>query len=379
MVYPCLGDPGRSVEKGGRLVQKSDIRAFLSTWAFEENLELLGIVALNPEDQAFGRFVSWLAQGKHADMHFLESNLHCRQDPRKLLDGARSAVVLGLPYYQGVRFSDLRGAALPKIAQYAKLKDYHKEFKNRGQRIIEKMRAVLPNMSDLSARVCVDSAPVLERALADRTELGFIGKNTCYIHPKKGSFYLLGEIVLNKDLPLDTVVPIDLKERNPRLGGCGSCRRCQVHCPTGALSQDYQLDARRCLAYYNIEHRGTIPVMYWPWFKVYLFGCDICQLVCPYNRRLDVVGELKIKVDESLDLYAIATMSQQEYCDWFGGTPMTRAKRSGLQRNALISMVVLGHQRLREALIWAQDSEDPLLLATILQIDEYRQSIEGKC
>src|SRR5690606_6307703 len=133
-------------------------------------------------------------------------------------------------------------------------------------------------------RVMVDTAPVLERALAAKTARGFIGKNTCYIHPLLGSFLMLGVVLTDIPLPSDERVPVDPARHLPS-GGCGACRECQVHCPTGALDADYRIDAKKCLAYWTIEHRGVIPERFWPWIGTYYFGCDICQITCPYNMK----------------------------------------------------------------------------------------------
>ena len=136
---------------------------------------------------------------------------------------------------------------------------------------------------NFNSKIAVDSVPIFERAIAAKTEFGFIGKNTCYIHPKKGSFFLLGEIILDEVIKQDSKLAVETTKRTD-LGGCGSCKRCQVHCPTGALDKEYELDANLCLSYWSIESRGIIPEKFWPWFSKFYFGCDICQLVCPYNR-----------------------------------------------------------------------------------------------
>ena len=227
----------------------------------------------------------------------------------------------------------------------------------------------------LRFRVCVDSAPVLERALASKGSDGFIGKNTLFIHPQKGSYLLLAEIFVDIILPYD-----QRKIVNPAIrskdGGCGTCRRCQINCPTEALQLDYKIDARKCLAYFTIEHRGTIPVAYWKFLGKYWFGCDICQLVCPYNRNLEYAKIKAIEVKQNnFDLFSVATMNQAYYESQFGGTPMTRAKKQGLQRNALIAMIVTEDSRYQEAIkILKQDTDTHMLLInTIKQVDEYNK------
>jgi epoxyqueuosine reductase len=197
---------------------------------------------------------------------------------------------------------------------------------------------------------------------------GFIGKNTCFIHPDHGSFMLIGEILLSRQLSFsDPAATVDPNQRSEN-GGCGSCRRCQVHCPTGALDQDYKLDARKCLAYWTIEHRGTIPFEFWPHLPTYVFGCDLCQLACPYNRKASLTQEAIRSDLLHPDLFALATMSQQHYEAWMGGTPLTRAKREGLRRNALIAMAVTRDERLSEACAAVNTEDADVLHQTLEQI-----------
>src|SRR5690606_35177168 len=157
-------------------------------------------------------------------------------------------------------------------------------------------------------RALVDTAPILERAMAAKSGVGFIGKNTCYIHHELGSFMHLAELMLTIPVQLDAAQNIDHQQRS-RTGGGGSCQRCQTHCPTGALDHAYRLNASLCLAYWTIEHRGPVPTEFWPWFRHYWFGCDICQNVCPYNRgsRPPLPPE-NIRLSELPDLYTVATM-----------------------------------------------------------------------
>ncbi len=341
---------------------------------------MLGIVKLG-EEENFDYFEQWLAEKKHAGMNFLERNRQFRKDPRKLLNKARSAIIVGLPYKQDTSLAKIRKTRTPQYAQYAKIKDYHKDLKKRGKRLLEAvLREYCPAGERHVGRVCVDSAPLLERALASRTEKGFIGKNTCYIHPQKGSFFLLGEILVSLELPADNKTAVDHNKRTSE-GGCGSCQRCKVYCPTGALSEDYRLDANKCLSYYSIEHRGTVPLEFWPWFSTYLFGCDICQLACPYNRHIEPAKDLNVKIEESYDLYEVATMDQKTYEDFFAGTPMTRAKRNGLKRNALIAMTVKNDPRLYQAIRHIGEEADPMLDQTIVQVEQFlkniRENIDG--
>jgi epoxyqueuosine reductase len=347
-----------------------EVQAEVTRLVAAAGLRLFGMVSLDPDGGAFGRFQRWLADGRHAGMSYLKAHLELREDPRRLLAGARAALVVGLPYSLGDRLP--RRGETPRIAQYARLADYHKILWRKGDGILAELHARFG--PGAVGRVVTDSAPLLERSLAAKSGGGFIGKNTCFIDPEAGSFFLLGELLTTLPLPTAEAEPIDPAKRSVR-GGCGPCRRCQVHCPTGALNQDYTLDANQCLAYWTIEHRGTIPERFWPWLELYVFGCDICQLVCPYNRKANPsAGRDLARLKETPPLFAIATMTQEDYERMFAGTPMTRAKRGGLMRNALIAMTVTKDPRLEEALRLAAErgAGEEVVLATIGQIRGYR-------
>ncbi len=303
-------------------------------------------VAEPQQPEALSRYKKWLAEGQHAEMSYLERGILPREDPQLVHPDADLVLLVGFRY--GSRETGKFSGA--RIAQYARLKDYHRFMRKKLDQFVGWLVA-LPELTDqqISCRPTVDSAPVLERAMAASGNSGFIGKNTCYIHHSYGSFLLLAEVfVSGLNLSLTNLKKEDLEEsqNEKKISGCGTCRRCQVHCPTGALDEDYRLDARKCLAYWSIEHRGAVPLEYWPHFAKYAFGCDICQNVCPKNRGvsanvfLDEVRKYK-KVGSSFDLEAVLRMDQKGYEEMFGGTPLTRAKFVGLKRNAIIASVAL--------------------------------------
>lgn len=296
----------------------------------------LGIAGLDVA-RDFDRFGKWLAAGHHGDMDYLANNAAPRQSPQNLLSGARSAIVFALPYATLEPSSGLEVPARPRIAKYARLRDYHRLMWREGEAVV---RAIFPGQPREATRVCVDTAPLLERALASNTGMGFTGKNTCFIAGDKGSFLLLGTILTMMDLPTTAFSgkPLAREHHN----SCGTCTRCHVHCPTGALGKEddrWVLDSRKCLSYWTIEHRGTIPAAFWPWLGKYWYGCDLCQDVCPFNRngarllRQDLIRDV-----EAILLKDVVLMDDAFYQAAFGGTAMTRAKRHGLRRNALIAM-----------------------------------------
>lgn len=323
----------------------------------EEGLIPLGTVPLFYSEN-YQQFRRWIAEGKHAGLKYLEKYDDVRREPEKLLPGAKAAIILALPYSQGDVWP-LSSQETPRAAQYARFCDYHEILKEKGNRLIQKWKKD-DNFTSHSFRVLVDTAPVLERALAAQTRESFIGKNTCLIHPVHGSFLLLAEILTTYPLKMD------LPENK---NSCGSCTLCQVECPTGALNEDYVLDSNKCLAYWTIEHRGTIPEEFWPWLSKYYFGCDICQLVCPYNQEAkNYQLPQKITPREMPSLFEVATMDQKRYEKFFGGTPMTRAKRNGLRRNALIALFVTKHPSLEEAVRMAQNDDESPIRETLQQI-----------
>lgn len=340
---------------------RKEVSEKLPSFVEEEGLVYLGLVNLTKEEERFHFLQNWLSEKRHGEMKYMENYKEFREDPRRILPGAKQAIVVGFPYYQGDRYQRLRETASPLIAQYARTRDYHKVLKQKGQKILDKILELWPEKGHYG-RVFVDSGPILERALAEKTLSGFIGKNTMFINPEKGSYLLLSEIFLSLEIPT-------LTEKKSQLPHCGTCQRCQVYCPTGALSP-YKIDASKCLSYFTIEYRGFIPVEYWKFLGTYFFGCDICQLVCPFNRKKET-AQIAIKIKELPPLFEILNMDQAYYERIFGGTPMTRAKRVGLRRNALIAMIVLQDKKLGEAIKFLEEEGDPLLIGTLQQISDY--------
>lgn len=327
----------------------------------------LGNVGLNI-DADYERFSAWIDAGHHATMDFLARNRELRQHVDSLLPGAKSAVIFGLPYLQ-----DTKSDMAPEIAKYARISDYHRVMWCEGE---SAFRSAIgksepsQKFDSTEFRVCVDSAPLLERALAAKTGVGLIGKNTCFIAGRDGSFMLLGVILTRLEIPLtkQDSRPKSRKNHND----CGGCKRCQVHCPTGALDTAYNLDSRKCLSYWTIEHRGTIPEQFWPWLSRYWYGCDICQDVCPYNRTATKLTRMDLlRPVSQLRLADVATMDQVYYEKNFGGTSMTRAKRNGLRRNAMIAMTVTNDPSIADALARAKTDDDPMIQQTAEQIERW--------
>jgi len=239
--------------------------------------DLVGVARAEPLDD-FERYAAWLERGFHGTMDFLVRSAQARRDPRSILPGARSVIVCALSYLThhplGAMPSRTDG---PIVSRHRWGTDYHKVVRRRLQRLQRLIEARLGRALD--ARLCVDTAPLLERALAARAGLGWIGKNNCLIHPVFGSLLFLGELVTDLELAPDAPtgrLPLDR---------CGRCERCLAACPTQALVAPRLLDARRCISYLTLGHRGPIDPEIAAHVGRRVKGCDICQEVCPWNRR----------------------------------------------------------------------------------------------
>ncbi len=326
----------------------------------------------NDEAQLFEQVLdSWIEFP--SALSYLRNHSDVRKDPRKILESVKSIHIFALPY--GEVCSKDNGNSKPKIAKYALMPDYHRYLKKKLGKLAEEFSTKTQQI--FNHRVAVDSAPFLERAAALKTNAGFMGKNTCFIGEKTGSFVLLASLLTDLTPQFESVAQNVFAKKNRKEGGCGTCKRCQVHCPTGALDKDYHLEPSLCLSYWTIENKDVIPEKFWPHLKKYYFGCDICQDVCPYNRDVNTIKVKSVrtptnrKLIENLDLFLVATMDQKFYEDVFGGTAMTRAKREGLMRNALIAMYEIRDERFLEALQYVEDKEkDNMLQKTCRMLQE---------
>ena len=299
----------------------------LVAWALEEGFDRAAVTPLEPSDHA-AALRDWLARGHQAGMSWMERRGEARRDPRRLLAGARSALCVALQYHPLAGAPEPDGDLWPRVARYARGDDYHLLMEAGLDRLAERVEAAFPGSR---SRRYVDTGPVLERELAARAGLGAIGKNTNLLHPEGGSWFLLGELLLTLEL--------DGGSRFEDL--CGSCTACLDACPTGALPAPYVLDSRRCISYWTIEHRGAIPRSMRRHLAGWVFGCDICQEVCPVNEGAAAGGEARLALPErraALDLAALAELATDEYVERFRRSPMKRAKRGGLRRNAVLAM-----------------------------------------
>jgi epoxyqueuosine reductase len=266
----------------------------------------------------------WLDDGQAGTMDYLEARFEERTDPAVYFQGAASVICVAMNYH--VRLDECSaGAAQGKIARYALGDDYHDIMKDRLHELADWLRETAGGQT----RAAVDTAPVMEKELAARAGVGWVGKNTCIINEKIGSWLLLGEILTTLPLPPD----------EPAIDRCGACRRCLDACPTGAITAPYQLDARKCISYLTIEHRGEIDSALQSQIGDWLYGCDICQDVCPWNSKALESMDMALKPrfpTGTLDAAEILTWTQDDYAKTLRHSAMKRVKLPQLKRNARI-------------------------------------------
>lgn len=271
-------------------------------------------------------FRTWCEEGNAGGMAWLARDPDRRADPKTLLAEALGLITLGVSYFQGP-MPDRPARPAGRVARYAWGEDYHEVL---GRRVLE-FRRVLESRWGLATRDALDAQPLLERAFARRAGLGFVGKNTNLIAPRGGSWFFLAEVLVDSALPAD----------EPAAQGCGECRRCQDSCPTDALAVPFRLNARECIAYHTIENRGWIPADFRPKMGDWLFGCDDCQDVCPFNARAKETRWPEFAAARGVGAWVdlaevLALRDNAMFKDRFGKTPLSRAKRAGLVRNAAI-------------------------------------------
>ncbi len=306
--------------------------------ALECGFELAGIAAAEPVAD-FARYQNWTENGFAGEMGYLtDRRAEVRRDPRNLLPGARSILCVGKLY--NTPDPEMRsGDGI--ISRYAWGTDYHRVMRAGLQKLVD---LLVREAGPFEYKICVDTAPLLERSYAREAGLGWIGKNTCLIHEPLGSWFFLGEIVTSLELHPDSPPP----------DRCGTCTQCIDACPTQALVPDnaggWTLDSRRCISYFTIELRGSIPEEHREKMGAHIFGCDICQDVCPWNRRAPVTEEGAFRATMPPDLENLLKLSSLEYNQKTVDSPMARAKHSGVQRNVAVAMGNLGLERFREPL-----------------------------
>ncbi len=285
-------------------------------------------------------------------MGYLKRTEELRRDPTKLVPWAVSVVSVGLNYYAPMSRPTAQDGAKGWISRYAWGDDYHDVVKDRLESLLGKIGEIYPGV--VEGRAFVDSGPVLERDIAGVAGIGWIGKNTHLISPRRGSWFFLGELFLSIELVYD----------RPIRNRCGRCDLCLKACPTAAFVGPYILDARRCISYLTIELKGAIPRHLRPLMGNHIFGCDICQEVCPYNVKAGDTEEGAFSPREGLyapELIPLLSLSEEEFRRRFCGSPILRAKRRGFLRNVAVALGNLKSLEAVPALIQALQDDDSLV------------------
>ena len=272
----------------------------------------------------------WLDKGLHGSMRWMAEHGDKRSRPAELVPGTLRVISVGLDYGRDPdeAWATLEDGERAYVARYALGRDYHKLMRNRLQKLADRIAA---EIGPFGFRVFVDSAPVLERALARNAGLGWIGKHTCLIDKDGGSWFFLGEIYVDLPLPVDP----------PATAHCGTCTRCIDICPTQAIIAPYRLDARRCIAYLTIEHEGAIDEDLRPLIGNRIFGCDDCQLVCPWNKFAKTTDEPDFRARNHLDTATLADLfawDEDEFLQRTEGSPIRRSGHARWLRNLAIAL-----------------------------------------
>ena len=343
---PTPGRPGPTLEED--IKQEARRLGFI----------LAGVTTPEPPTH-LSAFERWLSLGRHGQMGYLatERSKLCRGDPRKILPGCRSILVLAMQYSNPAKAPPAESpggtaGARAKVAAYAWGEDYHDVVTRRLHALLTFIRqqAARP----VASRCYTDTGPILERDLAQRAGLGWIGKNTCLINPKLGSYFFLAEILLDLELRPDSAFETDQ---------CGSCTRCIQSCPTDCILPDRTIDARRCISYLTIELKDSIPLEVRPHVGAWIFGCDICQVVCPWNRFAPPQGESAFTGAFSTDGPSLAeqlSLSADEFAQRVKASPIKRAKYWGYLRNAAVAAGNIGGAEVTRSLHRLAENGDPI-------------------
>jgi epoxyqueuosine reductase len=326
----------------------------IKSWARDAGFDLAGIASVQQYPE-LARFPVWIAAGRAGEMKYLESRhengVLRRAALQSVFPWARSVIVCAINYNTAQPYStEVSNPGNGWISRYAwSREDYHDSVLRRLREVESRIQHNAGNDS-FETRAYVDTGPIVERVYAKHAGIGWTGKNTCLINQKIGSWLFLGVIISSLELPVDAAAP----------DRCGSCTRCIEACPTDALIAPYELDPNKCISYLTIEKRGAIPEELRSGVGHHVFGCDICQDVCPWNRKAASTAMPEFQPREGLvnpALAWLAEIGEEEFRERFRGSPIKRAKRSGLRRNALIA---IGNSRDRRLLpVTERTSHDP--------------------
>ncbi|MBI2820079.1 MAG: tRNA epoxyqueuosine(34) reductase QueG [Acidobacteria bacterium] len=357
-----LGRAGntRKHRKGRRLVVNFNLKSWLRGAAVRLGFDLCGIAPAGLDPKNRDQYLWWLAQGFHGEMGYMKR--FERQDVRALMPSLRSVICVAMNYNSANPLStECNDSTRGWIARYAWGDDYHEVMRERLEMLVEELRAAVGE--ELEAKIYVDTGPLLERAIAWAAGLGWIAKNTCLINEGIGSWFFLGEILTNLELEPDLPSP----------DRCGTCTKCIDACPTAAITEPYVLDATRCISYYTIEVKGAIPEPLRSQMGRHVFGCDICQDVCPWNREAASTSlpeyqprQLQPAPDAPASVFnppleILAELDEEQFNQMFRGSPVLRPKYRGFLRNVVVAMANSQDVKFRPVLERLAGHPDPLI------------------
>ncbi|MDO6431288.1 tRNA epoxyqueuosine(34) reductase QueG [Flavitalea sp. BT771] len=305
---------------------KYDYTKWIKEWTRDLGFDHCGIAKAGRLDEDARRLESWLHQGMHGSMHYMENHFDLRIDPCKLVPGAKSVITLLLNYFPGREaLKDAAEEGAPRIAKYAYGDDYHEVIRRKLNLLLKQMR---DGIGEIEGRGFVDSAPVLERTWAVRSGLGWIGKNGNLLHKQAGSFFFIATLIVDLELEYDVPFAGDY---------CGSCRKCIDACPTDAISDDKVVNGSQCISYFTIELKDLlIPDAMKGKFQDWLFGCDTCQDVCPWNRFSKPATEMAFSPIPAILHFRTAEweeLTEESFKEIFRHSPLKRARYAGIRRN----------------------------------------------
>lgn len=303
------------------MINKSQYSQFIKTEALKLGFQFCGISKAEFLEEEAPRLENWLKNGFHGEMSYMENHFDKRLDPRKLVDGARSVISLSLNYFTDQQQED---SSAPKISKYAYGKDYHLVIKDKLKLLLEAIRV---NIGEVNGRAFVDSAPVLDKVWAKKAGIGWVGKHSNLINKNTGSFFFLAELIIDLDLEYDVI---------PTKDHCGTCTRCIDACPTDAIVAPYSVDGSRCISYLTIELKNELPTEFKGKMDNWMFGCDICQDVCPWNKFSVLNNELDFGPHKNLLGLKHAEwheLTEETFRKVFKNSAVKRTKFNGLKRN----------------------------------------------
>jgi epoxyqueuosine reductase len=342
----------RALRQSG-LLSGEKLKRAVAERARAEGFAVMRVAGAAAIPEAPGRLEAWLDAGYQGEMGWMTERWEQRADPRRLWNDVRSVVMLGMNYAgEGDPLAALAQPDKAAISLYARRRDYHDVIKGK----LKSVASLLASRAGADVKVFVDTAPVMEKPLAQAAGLGWQGKHTVLVSREHGSWLLLGAIYTTADLPADP----------PERDHCGSCRRCLDICPTDAFPAPYQLDARRCIAYLTIEHPGHIDVALRRGIGNRVFGCDDCLAVCPWNKFAQAAQETRLALKDELDgldLAALARLDDPGFRALFAGTPVKRTGRDRFLRNVLIAIGNSGRAELAESTLPHLADPSPLVRA----------------